>query len=103
MKQFNLNALSESRYRKQFGVNPTAIPLNNKKYVYLVTQIVAGGAWTAQVKGFHPDGQLNNFAISGSGNFQFEFGNELLGEEIIFTGVSFVRGFTLENMSFSKE
>ena len=102
MKQFNLNAIFDSRYRKQFTVNPATIPLNDKRYVYFITRIIAGGAWTAQVKGFHSDGDLIAYTLTGNGNTTFDYGNELIAAEVTFTGVSLVRGFTLENMSMSK-
>jgi hypothetical protein len=102
MKQFNLSALADSRYRKQFCVNPTITQLNDKKYVYFLTQIISGGAWTAQVKGFHPDGNFSSYTITGNGNTLFEFGNEIIASEVTFTGVSLVRGFTLENINMGK-
>ena len=100
MKNYTAQAIPESRLRNQFCVNPASIPLNNPEFVYFITGIIAGGAWTADIIGFHPLGDLNRYTRSGSGSVYLPIGMEIAAQTAVFTGVTQVTGFTVKNISY---
>lgn len=101
-KQFTLQSIHEHRYRNQFCVDPTSIPLTNPKYIYFITEIIGAGAWTADVVGIHRNGDLRQYTRAGTGREYFPIGLEIVAQEASFAGVTQVCGFTVENLNFNK-
>ena len=95
MKHLQLRDISFTRYKNQFCVTP-AVALNDPKYNYILTAIIAAGAWTITIKGFHPDGKFTEYTRNGSGNTYFASGNEISAQEVVsFTGITQICGFTI--------
>jgi len=100
LKNYTAQAILEARYRNQFCVNPATVPLDDLKYIYFITGIIAGGGWTADIIGFHHDDDLNRYTRTGTGNLYLPVGMEITAQKAVFTGASLVTGFTLKNISY---
>lgn len=95
-KHLQLRDLDYNRYKNQFST-ATPTSLNDPKYCYFITSITAGGAWSLEVKGFHPDGSFTIYTRSGTGNLQLQLGTEIAAQEILSAiGITQVSGFTIK-------